>query len=51
MLVGVLVFEIVVVDDQGGVVTLLSSGQAVQGQQQYDQTKMLIYQYLKQQDP
>ncbi|MEG2272959.1 MAG: serine hydrolase domain-containing protein [Acinetobacter sp.] len=45
------VSSLVVVDDQGGVVTLLSSGQAVQGQQQYDQTKMLIYKYLKQQYP
>lgn len=41
--------SLVVVDDKGGVVTLLASGQAALGQQQYDQTKMLIYQNLKQQ--
>ncbi|MFV5466529.1 serine hydrolase domain-containing protein [Acinetobacter towneri] len=41
--------SLVVVDDKGGVVTLLASGQAALGQAQYDQTKMLIYQNLKQQ--
>jgi len=43
------VSSLVVVDDKGGVVALLSSGQATLGQQQYDQTKMKIYQYLKKQ--
>lgn len=38
--------SLVVVDDNGGVLTLLSSGQSALGQQQYDQTKMKIYQYL-----
>lgn len=38
--------SLVVVDDNGGVLTLLSSGQSALGQQQYDKTKMKIYQYL-----
>lgn len=41
--------SLVVADEHGGVVTLLSSGQAALGQKQYDQTKMLIYSYLEQQ--
>ncbi|BCU63508.1 hypothetical protein F941_03069 [Acinetobacter bouvetii DSM 14964 = CIP 107468] len=41
--------SLVVVDDKGGVTALLSSGQAALGQQQYDQTKMKIYQHLRQQ--
>lgn len=43
------VSSLVVADENGGVLTLLSSGQAALGQKQYDQTKILIYQYLKQQ--
>ncbi|ENX40156.1 serine hydrolase domain-containing protein [Acinetobacter courvalinii] len=35
--------SLVVVDDRGGVVALLSSGQAEKRQWQYDQTKMKIY--------
>lgn len=31
--------SLVVVDDNGGVLALLSSGQSALGQQQYDQTK------------
>lgn len=40
--------SLVVVDGQGGVVTLLSSGQAKTGQVQYDYTKMRIYNELNQ---
>lgn len=41
--------SLVVADEHGGIVTLLSSGQAALGQKQYDQTKMLVYSYLEQQ--
>lgn len=40
--------SLVVVDEYGGVVTLLSSGQAKKRQWQYDQTKMKIYHNLEQ---
>ena len=42
------VSSLVVVDEYGGIVTLLSSGQAKKAEQQYDQTKMKIYQRLNQ---
>ena len=35
--------SLVVVDEHGGVLTLLSSGQAEHGQQEYDRTKLKIY--------
>lgn len=38
--------SLVIVDEHGGVVALLSSGQAQERQWQYDQTKMKIYQNL-----
>ncbi|MGG2096064.1 hypothetical protein ABFY41_00175 [Acinetobacter haemolyticus] len=38
--------SLVVADEHGGVVVLLSSGQALKRQWQYDLTKMNIYQNL-----
>lgn len=40
--------SLVVVDEYGGVLSLLSSGQAKLGQGEYDQTKMKIYEALAQ---
>lgn len=38
--------SLVVVDDHGGILTLLSSGQAEHGRREYDQTKMKVYEAL-----
>lgn len=41
--------SLVVVDEKGGVLSLLAGGQATLDETQYDQTKMNIYEYLIQQ--